>query len=112
MCFRMHAHLKCSWCVPYRDIKPDNILLTADGHIRLGDFGSCLRVLKDGMVRAADVIHSTHPACLAFLTTQVIQSIHAVAPCSRSIQLLHRGIIAEVVDLRAFPLANTLCCTL
>lgn len=34
----------------HRDIKPDNILLTADGHIRLGDFGSCLRVLEDGMV--------------------------------------------------------------
>lgn len=34
-----------------RDIKPDNILLTAEGHIRLGDFGSCLRVQEDGMVR-------------------------------------------------------------
>ncbi|XP_019131738.1 myotonin-protein kinase isoform X2 [Larimichthys crocea] len=37
----------------HRDIKPDNILLTADGHIRLGDFGSCLRVLEDGMVHSS-----------------------------------------------------------
>ncbi|XP_067085282.1 myotonin-protein kinase isoform X2 [Osmerus mordax] len=37
----------------HRDIKPDNILLTATGHIRLGDFGSCLRVQEDGMVHSS-----------------------------------------------------------
>ncbi|KAM3601007.1 uncharacterized protein V6R79_005976 [Siganus canaliculatus] len=36
----------------HRDIKPDNILLAADGHIRLGDFGSCLRLKEDGMVHS------------------------------------------------------------
>lgn len=34
----------------FRDIKPDNVLLEISGHIKLGDFGSCLKRGEDGMV--------------------------------------------------------------
>lgn len=36
----------------HRDIKPDNILLHNSGHIRLADFGSCLKLQEDGLVHS------------------------------------------------------------
>lgn len=53
MCLYTHPHAGLSPLTSLpspRDVKPDNILLDMNGHIRLADFGSCLRLNNSGMV--------------------------------------------------------------
>lgn len=42
--------------IGFRDIKPDNVFLELSGHIRLGDFGSCLRLQPDGTVSVTTAV--------------------------------------------------------
>jgi serine/threonine-protein kinase MRCK len=37
----------------HRDIKPDNFVINRSGHVRLADFGSCMKLREDGTVQSS-----------------------------------------------------------
>ena len=55
-------------------MKPDNVLLDVTGHVRLADFGSCLKLCKDGTV--SYVMSTVHITSLFHVTEHIFVKFH------------------------------------
>uniref|UniRef100_A0A914Q118 Protein kinase domain-containing protein n=1 Tax=Panagrolaimus davidi TaxID=227884 RepID=A0A914Q118_9BILA len=73
----------------HRDVKPDNILISSMGHIKLADFGSCVKIGDDGFARCSSAVGTPDYISPKMLEQQGIEGIYGKELDSWSVGITH-----------------------
>ncbi|KAI6225757.1 hypothetical protein M3Y95_00730800 [Aphelenchoides besseyi] len=62
----------------HRDVKPDNMLISSSGHVKLADFGTCVKLNEDGKIKCATAAGTPDYISPEVLNSQCSESVYGI----------------------------------